>query len=98
ARAQGFDSWSALVQFAGSVPAGKRSIAAKAIAAYTVDDQGARQEISRSQDWDEIFELIGERRASGLHASGQMTDALLERLSRFDHITSPALAGSRRAT
>jgi hypothetical protein len=98
ARAQGFDSWSALVQFAGSVPAGKRSIAAKAIAAYTVDDQGARQEISRSHDWDEIFELIGERRASGLHASGQMTDALLERLSRFDHITSLDLDGSRAVT
>ena len=29
-----------------------------------------------------------ERRLPGLHASGQMTDALLERVSRLDHITA----------
>ena len=98
ARAQGFDSWSALAQFAASVPAGKRTIAAKAIAAYSLDESGVTHTVARSHDWDEIFEMIRERRLPGLHASGQMTDGLLGRLSRLDHITHLDLDGSRGLT
>jgi hypothetical protein len=98
ARAQGFDSWSALAQFAASVPAGKRTIAAKAVAAYSLDESGVTHTVARSHDWDEIFEMIRERRLPGLHASGQMTDGLLDRLSRLDHITHLDLDGSRGLT
>jgi hypothetical protein len=96
ARAQGFESWTALVQFSASVPAGKRSIAAKTITLFGSD--AARQPVATSRDWDEIVDLIGQFRASGVNASGQMTDALLEALSRFEHITSLDLEGSRAIT
>jgi Leucine-rich repeat (LRR) protein len=98
ARGQGFESWSALVQFASSVPAGNTTIAAKAVAVYAVDDPGLTRAAARSRDWDEVLDLMRQRQLPGLDASGQMTDALLERVSRLEHITHLALAGSRELT
>jgi len=98
ARAQGFESWEALADFAASVPPEKTTIAAKSVAMYSVDDAGSKQEAARSRDWDETTAVMRERRLSGLHASGQMTDALLERLSRLDHITVLDLEGSKSLT
>ena len=98
ARFQGFESWDALVRFAVSVPPGKTTIAAKAVALYSVDDFESRDVALRSRDWDQVIDLLSERRLPGLHASGQMTDALLERLSRLDHLTMLDLEGSKELT
>jgi len=94
ARAQGFDSWESLAAFAASVPPGK-TIAAKAVALYSFDDAESRQIAMRSRDWDEAIDVMRQRRLPGLHASGQMTDALLERVTRVDHITALDLDGSK---
>ncbi|MFN2566404.1 MAG: hypothetical protein ABR499_15520 [Gemmatimonadaceae bacterium] len=98
ARAQGFESWQALLDFATSVPAGKTTIAAKAVAVYSVDPSGSKEVAARWRDWDEVIGVMRERRLPGLHASGQMTDALLERVSRLDHITVLDLEGSKGLT
>jgi Leucine-rich repeat (LRR) protein len=45
-----------------------------------------------------MFDLIHEAHAPGLDAEGQMTDALIERISRFGHITSLDLNGSKQLT
>jgi hypothetical protein len=93
ARVQGFDSWQALADFAASVPPGK-TIAAKSVSAFSINEAGVKEEATRSRDWDEIIALMAERQLPGLHASGQMTDPLLDRFSRLDHITALDLAGS----
>ncbi|MGH7712886.1 MAG: hypothetical protein ACREOG_16470, partial [Gemmatimonadaceae bacterium] len=94
ARAQGFESWEALAAFAAAVPPGKE-IAQKAVALFTVDGSGKREVAARSRDWDEVIDVMRERRLTGLHAGGQMTDALLDRISRLDHITALDLGGSK---
>lgn len=98
ARAQEFESWEALAAFVATIPPGKTTIAAKAVEAFTLDDTGAREVAARTRDWDEILDLMRARRLPGLHASGQMTDALLERVSRVEQITALDLEGSKALT
>ena len=98
ARAQGFESWQALTEFAASVPRSKSTIAAKGVTALGIDSSGAKEVAASSHDWDEIFAAIQERQLPGLNASGQMTDALLERFSRLDHLTALELDGSKALT
>ena len=94
ARMQRFESWQALADFASSVPAGK-TIAAKSVSAFSIDKAGVIEERLKSRDWDEIIALVTEQRLPGIHASGQMTDALLARFSRLEHITALDLDGSK---
>jgi Leucine-rich repeat (LRR) protein len=98
ARAQDFESWAALTEFAASVPPGKATLAAKSVAMHALDDAGAKQRVVRSRDWDEVIAVMREQRLTGLDASGQMTDALVERFSRLDHITTLDLNGSKAIT
>jgi hypothetical protein len=98
ARAQDFESWAALTEFAASIPPGKTTLAAKSVAMYAVDDAGAKQRLARSRDWDEVIAVMREQRLTGLDASAQMTDALLERVSRLDQITALDLNGSKGIT
>jgi hypothetical protein len=94
---QGFENWQALADFAASVPPGK-SIAAKSVTAFSVDAAGVKEVVTRSRDWNEIIATMAERGLPGLHASGQMTDALLDRFSRLDHIMALDLESSRGVT
>ena len=64
---------------------------------YAVGEGDAPQLPLRSRDWDEALALMQERRLPGLNASGQMTDAVLERLSRLEHVTALDLSGSQAA-
>ncbi len=98
ARAQGFRSWAALAAFVASQPPGKATIAAKAVGAFTVTDSGSKEAALRTRDWDELLAAMAERRLPGLHASGQMTDDLLERFSRLDHLTALDFDSSRGLT
>ena len=97
ARVQRFESWEALADFAGSVPPGK-TIAAKSVFAFSVDEAGVREERLQSRDWEEIISAVTERGLAGIHASGQMTDALLARFSRLEHITALDLDSSKGVT
>ena len=96
ARVQGFESWRALVDFAASVPPGK-TIAAKSVSTFSTDETCVKEE-TRSRDWDEIIAVMTERGLTGLDASGQMTDKLLDRFSRLEHVTALDLNGSKGVT
>ena len=100
ARAQGFATWEALATFAHAMPRSGQALAAKPVEVFASDDDDsdARPVSLRSRDWDEVLALLQERRLPGLNASGQMTDALLERVSRIDHVTALDLSGSRGVT
>lgn len=97
ARMQRFESWQALADFAASVPPGK-TIAAKSVFAFSVDEAGVREQRISSRDWDEIISVVTERQLPGINASGQMTDALLARFSRLEHLTALDLDGSKGLT
>ena len=93
ARAQGFESWRALEAYALTVPPAK-TIAERLVSVFT--SSGDRHsEALRSRDWDEVLDLMRERRLTALHASGQMTDDLLQRFSTLDQITELDLDGSK---
>ena len=98
ARGDGFESWEALEAFAASLPPGKATIAAKAVTAFAIDATGSRESLAQSRDWDEVFAAMRDQRIPGLHASGQMTDALLERFSRLEHVTALELDDSKALT
>jgi ankyrin repeat protein len=90
----GFGSWEALMQAlaAGAPPQG---------APYVIDAKeniiGPRRRMTDA-DWDELIGVLRERRLTGLHANGMMTDAVLARIAGCDHVTALSLGGSRELT
>lgn len=50
------------------------------------------------KDWNVILEVMKETGITSLSAGGQMTDGVLERLVRLDHVTRLDLGGSKRLT
>lgn len=97
ARAQDFESWNALEQFVATLPP-RRAIATKAVSVFAPQQSNDPAAAVRSRDWDEVIALMRSRRLEGLAASGQMTDAILDRISRLDHITMLDLGGSSGLT
>lgn len=97
ARAQDFENWSALEEYMAQVPPG-RILASKAIALVSSQDSGEKKVVGRSRDWDEVIDQVGARRIEGVGAFGQMTDAVLGRLSRFEHLQMLDLNTSRGLT
>lgn len=97
ARAQDFDSWDSLARFALAALPG-RVLLPKAAGLFAAATDDSRRVIAKSRDWGDLIGLLKETRAPGVHASGQMTDDALEHISRFDHVTSLELEGSRALT
>ena len=99
ARAQQFESWDGLAAFATARrPAGATPLAVKPIVLAQFDESGNPEFVAHSHDWDAILAESAERKLPGLGALGQMTDELLERVSRLDHLTTLHLEGSRAVT
>jgi hypothetical protein len=94
AREAGFGNWTAFVEATtqGQPPPG---------AAYQVDRKDNRiapRRLLAPDEWDALCGVIRERRITGLDASGFMTDAILARVARLEHVTSLHLGGSRALT
>jgi hypothetical protein len=96
ARAQGTETWEALVDAASLPAAGAR--AAKAIGVLRNQGERREQDALRSRDWDEVLEWLEDDTLTGVHASGQMTDALLARFAGVAHLTSLDLDSSPALT
>jgi hypothetical protein len=93
AREYGFASWPRLVHYVEA--------ANSPDVVHQVDWSARRIEPRQrlsARDWDAIIDVIRECSITGVDARGQMTDAVLERLSHFDHITSLRLGGSKQLT
>ena len=90
----GFGNWEALVNAAaaGSPAPGP---------AYEIDEQESqaapRRRLSNAE-WDQLIDIMGERRIRSVEANGLMTDRVLEKLAKLEHVTHLRLGGSRELT
>jgi len=98
ARGQGLDSWSALVAFIASNAGPGKTLMAKPVGGYTFDDSGEPHPLILTHDWDELFTHVQSKAIPGLHGNGQMTDALLERVSRLATLQALNLGSCRLVT
>jgi Leucine Rich repeat len=98
ARRQGLESWEALERYAATLPIGKTTITEQPVLLYASGNPASGEPVAGVRDWDDALALIRERRLAGLNAHGQMTDALLEQISRLEHITVLDLGGSKALT
>jgi hypothetical protein len=89
----GFASWTTLQ---GATTAGTSPIPPYEIDA-TENGIAPRRQLS-DREWDEVIAVMKERRLTSLSANGQMTDAVMARLSTIDHVTALSLGGSRELT
>ncbi len=90
----GFGNWTALMQAAsGGAPS--------PVEAFEIDAKengiGPRRRLTDAE-WDELIDTIKERRITGVHANGLMTDSVLARIAGLDHVTRLNLGGSRELT
>jgi hypothetical protein len=102
----GFDNWHTLTRFVATMPV-RTPIAAKPVRvlarvlARDHHDGNADAEetpILTSRDWSAVLGELARDSAVGLHAEGQMTDALLDAVSRVDGLTTLNLSGSKGLT
>ena len=61
-------------------------------------ERGTAPSLARTRDWDAAIATIRSRGLPGLDANGQMTDEILERVARLEHVTVLRLGGSRDLT
>ena len=99
ARRQGFPGWDALLAFTESIPPGK-PILPKQVGACVAGDPDPLESPTTvlARNWDDLIDALAGRRLTAVHAAGQMTDAVLERIARLDHIEELDLSGSRGIT
>ena len=98
AREHGFESWDALVTYYTSLPVQSSLITTKPIRLVTAETVSDESPAWHSRDWSAVVARLKEANASGIDAEGQMTDAMLEDVSRIEHITALKLNGSRSVT
>jgi Leucine Rich repeat len=98
AREHGFERWDALVKFYTSVPVQPSLITTKPIGIFAGEAVGNASPAWDSRDWSAVVSRLKEGAATGITAAGQMTDAMIEDVSRIEHITALDLGGSRSIT
>jgi hypothetical protein len=104
ARQYGFESWPKLAECVAQPPGDPRAAPhglSPAPPFYRVDWKTntiePRPPVS-DRDWEAIFAVMEEHGITGLNASGQLTDAALERLSRLEYVTRLIVDGTNRLT
>ena len=98
ARDQGFASWDALIAHLKTLPTDDRLMADHPVRAIKARAGEEPDDVVTSRELDLVFDAFRDGRATGLRAEGQMTDALLERISHFTTVTTLALSGSKSLT
>lgn len=98
AKEHGFESWEALGEYVATLPAIAGEVAAKPVRLFSTEDTGEKRTVLQGLEWETVIETMQERQFSGLDAQGQMTDALLDRISRIELVTSLDLNGSKALT
>lgn len=104
ARQYGFASWAGLEQSLAQPPEDPRA-APRGMSStppfYRIDWKSGtiepRPPLS-DRDWDVILDVMKQEGLTGLNAAGQMTDAVLTRISRLGQVTRLDLGGSQRIT
>jgi hypothetical protein len=98
ARTYGFAEWRELSAYLASLPSGETAVASRPVSVFTLDASGGKVPVAATRNWDAIIAMLEEQRIPGLAAEGEMTDALLDRISRIPHVTWLDLSGSKRLT
>ena len=98
AREHGFERWYALVEFYTSLPADSSLITTKPVRILATESVGDEPPTWQSRDWNAVVARVKEGATAGIDAGGQMTDAMLDDLSRVEHITVLRLGGSQSVT
>ena len=88
AREHGFERWDALVKHCMSLPGQSSLVTNKPIRVFTGGAVDGELPSWHSRDWGAVVARVNERDAAGVDGQGQMTDAMLEEVSRFEHITT----------
>ena len=99
ARAQGFAGWEDLAAHTDAIPAGKPTLP-RQVGGYLAGEreplESATTFVTRS--WDDLLDAMEERGLTALHGGGQVTDEVLERVSRLGHVEELDLGSSRALT
>ena len=98
AREHGFECWDALVNYYASVPVPSSLITRKPIRLVASETISEESPTWHSRDWSAVVARLKENENPGIDADGQMTDAMLDDVSRIEHITALKLGGSRNVT
>src|SRR5262249_14866838 len=98
AREHGFEHWDALVKFSTSVPVQPGLITTKPIGLFAAEEAGEASPAWDSRDWSAVVACLKERAFTGIGARGQMTDAMIQDVSRIEHVTALRLSGCRSVT
>jgi Leucine Rich repeat len=93
----GFDSWDALKQYVATMPV-RSAVAAKPVRVISGDAVAGERIIASSREWSAIIRLLAQSGSNGLDAEGQMTDSVLDDVTRVEHITALKLGGSKALT
>lgn len=98
AREHGFENWNALVADVAARPASAGVMLTRPVRSFSTDAKGGEHSRESSRDWNAVLSRLADPRVTGLSADGQMTDAMLEQVSRIEHITSLKLGASSNLT
>jgi hypothetical protein len=97
AREHGFDSWSALEKYVATMPT-RTPTALRSVRVVSPSAPEDDRTIATSRDWNAILRTLAQQPSAGLAAEGQMTDEMLDHVSRIEGITSLELGGSKMLT
>jgi hypothetical protein len=98
AREHGFERWDALVKYYAGVPEPSSLITTKPVQLLAAGAVGDDPQTWDSRDWSVVVARLTEREATGIDAGSQMTDAMLQEVSRIEHMTALKAGGSRSVT
>jgi Leucine Rich repeat len=98
AREHGFERWHDLVKYYTTTPLPHSLVTTKPVRVLTALPTGDESPHWHSRDWRAVVARLKDADATGIDAHGQMTDAMLEDVSRFPQITVLNLDGSRSVT
>ncbi|MBC7896330.1 MAG: hypothetical protein H7066_13020, partial [Cytophagaceae bacterium] len=97
AREHGFESWQALVTYVKTMasPAAMLARPVRVLGARRGDDPDI---VGEGREWPAVLHLLASSESAGLEAHGQMTDAMLNDVTRISHLTALRLGGSKGVT
>jgi len=97
ARDHGFDGWSALERHVATMPT-RTPMSVRPVRVVSPSAPEDERTIASSRDWNAILRALAQQPSPGLAAEGQMTDEMLDHVSRIESITSLDLGGSKSLT
>lgn len=93
----GFTDWAGLEAFVTTMPGGIHTTA-KLTRVVGVDATTGDRPVLTSRDWPVVLHALAEAEAPGIDTSGQMTDAMLQDVSRIEHLARLDASGSKSVT